>query len=62
MFLNALYPRKKVGQNDLFGKIKVGKTKVSNESGQNDSLGKMKVGKNWVNNRTTCFIGQDESG
>ena len=50
MFLSVLYPRKKVGQNDLFGKIKVGKTKVSNkigqnESGQNASLGKMKVGK-----------------
>ena len=45
MFLNALYPRKKVGQDDLFGKIKVGKTKVSNKIGQNASLGKMKVGK-----------------
>jgi len=45
MFLSTLYPRKKVGQNDLFGKIKVGKTKVSNKIGQNASLGKMKVGK-----------------
>ena len=45
MFLSAQYPCKKVGQKDPFGKIKVGKTKVSNKIGQNASLGKMKVGK-----------------